>query len=327
MDKARIDRRWLPLNALRAFEAVARYGSFTGAAHALLISQSALSRHVIALESLIGVKLFDRRPHALVLSAAGKQLLPVVAKSFDRLEYSLDEVRNSKAPTLRTLRVQMPPSFALHLAVPILHDFRRANQEIEIDLVSPHGVGPTPNDVDVGVIYSRPTVTDLVSDLLWPVRLGIVCHPNVAARHACKDLATFICDNELIHMRIEGQPRHHFWAQFLRQSNLSGLNCERGLIFDTELLMVQYALSGEGIALVDLNLFREYLGDGRLARPFDVTLDDGYGYYLVTDAEALSDTAVALFRSWLIDRFGSSRTQSEPALRLAASNEPGAVRS
>ena len=55
MRKKTIDRRWLPLNALRAFEGVAKHGSFTAAANALLISQSALSRHVIALERLIGV--------------------------------------------------------------------------------------------------------------------------------------------------------------------------------------------------------------------------------------------------------------------------------
>src|ERR1700676_1169624 len=171
MDRVRIDRRWLPLNALRAFEAVAKHGSFTGAANALLISQSALSRHVISLEKLIGVQLFERRPHTLILTKAGQHLLPTVTKSFDRLEYSLDEIRNAGAPTLRTLRVQMPPSFAIHLAVPILRDFRRANSEVEIDLVSPYGVGPPPNDVDVAVVYSKPTVTDSVSDLLWPVRL------------------------------------------------------------------------------------------------------------------------------------------------------------
>jgi LysR family glycine cleavage system transcriptional activator len=53
MGKTTIDRRWLPLNALRAFEGVAKHSSFTAAANALLISQSALSRHVIALEKLI----------------------------------------------------------------------------------------------------------------------------------------------------------------------------------------------------------------------------------------------------------------------------------
>ena len=67
-NRGRIDRRWLPLNALRAFEAVAKHASFTAAANALRISQSALSRHVISIEKLIGVQLFDRRPHSLVLT-------------------------------------------------------------------------------------------------------------------------------------------------------------------------------------------------------------------------------------------------------------------
>ncbi len=321
MDRVRIDRRWLPLNALRAFEAVAKHGSFTGAANALLISQSALSRHVISLEKLIGVQLFDRRPHALVLTAAGQHLLPVVSKSLDRLEYALDEIRHAGAPTLRTLRVQMPPSFAVHLAVPILRDFRRANAEVEIDLVSPYGVGPPPSDVDVAVVYSKPTITDLVSDLLWPVRLGILCHPDLARRHAGKDLAAFLRDNELIHVRIADLPRHHIWAQLVKQQNLSPVNFERGLVFDTALLAVQYALSGEGVALVDLNLFRDDVASGRLVRPFEVTLDEGYGYYLVTHPEALSDTAIALFRSWLIEHFGPRKAAEDAPVRLAAAND------
>jgi DNA-binding transcriptional LysR family regulator len=286
-----------------------------------LISQSALSRHVISLEKLIGVQLFERRPHALVLTAAGQHLLPVVTKSLDRLEYSLDEIRHAGAPTLRTLRVQMPPSFAVHLAVPILRDFRRANSEVEIDLVSPYGVGPPPNDVDVAVVYSKPTVTDMISDLLWPVRLGILCHPDLAARHAGKDLGSFIRDNELIHVRIADLPRHHMWAQLVRQENLGPVPYERGLVFDTALLAVQYALSGEGLALVDLNLFRDDIASGRLVRPFDVTLDEGYGYYLITHPEALSDTAIALFRSWLIEHFGPRKPSEEPPVRLAVSND------
>lgn len=325
MSRERIDRRWLPLNALRAFEAVAKHGSFTGAAHALRISQSALSRHVISIERLIGVQLFDRRPHALVLTKAGQHLLPTVVKSFDRLEYSLDEIRSSGAPTLRTLRVQMPPSFAVQLAVPILRDFRRANAEVEIDLVSPYGVGPPPSDVDVAVVYSKPTVTEFVSDLLWPVKLSIVCHPELAARHAGKDLGAFIRDNELIHVRIADLPRHHVWAQLSRQSNLSQIHYERGLVFDTALLAAQYALSGEGLALLDVNLFAEDLRAGRLVQPFNVSLDDGYGYYLITQPESLSDTAVALFRSWLIEHFGpKSNPEAIPetsGLRLAVSNE------
>jgi DNA-binding transcriptional LysR family regulator len=320
MGKTTMDRRWLPLNALRAFEGVAKHLSFTAAANALLISQSALSRHVIALEKLIGTQLFERKPHALVLTKAGQHLLPAVMKSFDRLEYALDDIRNDGSATLRTLRVQMPPSFAVHLAVPILRDFRRAAAEVEIDLVSPSGVGPPPSDVDVAVVYSKPTVTDMVADLLWPVRLSLLCHPNVAARHAGKSLAEFIESNELVHVRISDQPRHHLWTQFVRHANLGAVNVERGLVFDTAVLAVQYALSGDGVVLLDNYLFDDYVRTGQLIKPFDASVDDGYGYYLLTHPEALSDTAIAMFRSWLIERFGTGGGGHAANLHLAISN-------
>ena len=321
MGKTTIDRRWLPLNALRAFEGVAKHSSFTAAANALLISQSALSRHVIALEKLIGAQLFERKPHALVLTKAGQHLLPAVMKSFDRLEYALDDIRNDGSAALRTLRVQMPPSFAVHLAVPILRDFRRAAPDVEIDLVSYYGVGPPPSDVDVAVVYSKPTVTDLVTDLLWPVHLSLLCHPSVAARHTDKSLAEFVEANELLHVRISELPRHHLWTQFARHANLGAANVERGLVFDNVMLAVQYALSGEGVALVDTYLYGDYIRDGRLVKPFDHSLDDGFGYYLITHPEALSDTAIALFRSWLIERFGTGSGAAPSNLHLAVSNE------
>ena len=105
------------------------------------------------------------------------------------------------------------------------------------------------------------------------------------------------------------------------QASLGQINFERGLIFDTALLAVEYALSGEGLALVDVNLFAEELRCGRLVRPFDISLDDGYGYYLITQPEALSDTAIALFRSWMIEHFGPRTPAEESAVRLAVSND------
>jgi DNA-binding transcriptional LysR family regulator len=321
MPSSLIDRRWLPLNALRAFEGVAKHLSFTAAANALLISQSALSRHVSALEKLVGAQLFERRPHSLVLTKAGQTLLPAVTKSFDRLEYALDDIRNDAASNLRTLRVQMPPTFAAHLAVPILQDFRRAAAEVEIDLVSPHGVGPPPNDVDVAVVYSRPTVTDLVTDLLWPVHLSVLCHPDVAARGAGKTLSEFVAANEIVHVRIADLPRHHLWQQFAQSANLTGVAVDRGMVFDTAMLAAQYALSGTGLALLDTYLFGDHIRSGRLVKLFDNSLDNGYGYYLSTHPEALSDTAVALFRSWLIERFGTNAEGVRSNLHLAVSNE------
>lgn len=316
-----IDRRWLPLNALRAFEAVAKHGGFTAAANALFTSQSALSRHVIALEQTLGHQLLVRRPHGLVLTKAGQFLLQAVTKSLDHLVHACNDLCKDGGLPMRTLRVQMAPSFAVQLAVPILSDFSSLSVGIDIDVSSPYGVGPPLGDVDIAVAFSKPTVTELVTDLLWSVRETPLCHPNIAAQHAQKDLPAFIAANEIVHVRIAGLPRYHSWSQFARQNGIASLNVERGLVFDTAVLAVQYALSGQGVALSDPKLFAEELRTGRLVRPFDAELDDGYGYYLTTQPESLGDAAVALFRSWLIERFGAAEDRSKRVVQLAVANQ------
>ena len=67
--KGTINRRWLPLNALRAFEAVGQQKSFTGGAAALSVSQSAMSRHGSGLEELLGKQLFEVAIERLVFIA------------------------------------------------------------------------------------------------------------------------------------------------------------------------------------------------------------------------------------------------------------------
>ncbi|HLY53859.1 MAG TPA: LysR substrate-binding domain-containing protein, partial [Steroidobacteraceae bacterium] len=193
--------------------------------------------------------------------------------------------------------------------------------EVDIDLVSAYGVGPPLGDVDVAVVYSRPRVTDLVTDLLWQVRQSILCHPNLAATQRGQGLAEFIRTNELIHVRVADAPRYHFWREFARQNGLAGVEVERGMVFDTAVLAAQYALGGQGIAVLDTNLFAEEIRAGRLAKPFEATLDDGFGYYLITQPEGLSDTAIGLFRSWLIERFGSRSGNAAVPVQLAVSNE------
>ena len=74
-------------------------------------------------------------------------------------------------------------------------------------------------------------------------------------------------------------------------------------------------MMGDGLALLDPLLFHEEIKAGRLVRPYDLWLDEGYGYYLTTHPEDLSNEAVALFRSWLIARFSGSRAGSPAGAR------------
>jgi DNA-binding transcriptional LysR family regulator len=309
-----MDRRWLPLNALRAFEAVGRQGSFTGAAQGLLVSQSAVSRHVIGLEDLLGVPLFERRPQQASLTEAGRRLLPVVQKAFDRIDGALEDILRERGQVRRSLKVLLPPTFAQRLAVPILRDFRAEFPELTLDIDSRPAAGSAEKDADIAVVYSPPRVAPQVLDLLWMVRLTLLCHPAVAARAAGSDLSAFLAENDLLHVRLDGRPQTFVWETFARAEGLSGLQLDRGLVFDTAELAVQYALSGAGVALVDPVLFAEEIGAGRLVRPFEREIDDGYGYYLSIHPDDLDRPEISLFRTWLIRRFSRSPAQ-QPATR------------
>ncbi len=298
-----LDRRWLPLNALRAFEMVGRHLSFTAAAQALSVSQSAVSRHVIALEGLLGTPLFDRRPHAFALTDAGAALLPVVARALDRMEQSLNDIIHDGGTRTRTLRVQLPPTFAHLLAVPILREFRAACPDIILDIDSVHATGPAARDMDAAMIYAKPHVSENVINLLWTERLVPACHPSVAARLLDGDTAAFLSRAELLHVRLDNEPRHKLWQMMVREAGLP-VDVERGLVFDTAVLAAQYALSGEGVALLDRHMFQADLASGRLVMPFEAVLEGGYGYYLTVHQEDLADPAIAQFRTWMIHRFG-----------------------
>ncbi len=67
---------------LRAFHAVATEGSFTGAAHALRVSQPTLSAHVRLLEQGYGVELFERRGRSIQLTEFGRSLKEITNRYF-----------------------------------------------------------------------------------------------------------------------------------------------------------------------------------------------------------------------------------------------------
>lgn len=309
-----MNRRWLPLNALRAFDAVGVNLSFTTGAKALGVTQSALSRHVIGLEELIGKPLLDRKPHRLTLTEAGAYLLPIVQKSFDRLEQALTTIQQDTKNS-RTLRIHIPPSLLTHLAIPLLQDFHKEFPNILIDISSSHVTGLPSQSLDVAITYDKPSIDNTVTDLLWLVRVTPVCSPAVAELAKGKSLDQFLAEHELLHVKLAGEARGMLWSFFARQCNLD-IDTDRGMAFDTVDSATQFAKAGAGVALADRGLFAEDLAAGTLVAPYPNVCENGYGYYLKFHAEDLSDPVIAAFRNWIIAHFspdGDNSGGSAPA--------------
>ena len=285
--------------------------SFTGGAAALSVSQSAMSRHVIGLEDLLGKPLFDREATGLSLTPAGEELLPIVSKSLDRIEQTLNAIRDDRQ-SKRALRIHIPPSMLQQQLLPLLHEFRAEYPDYRIDVSSTNVTGLPANNIDMAIVYDRPNVDDFVTDLLWMVRVAPLCSPDTAKAAAGRSLAQFLSTQELLHIKLEQQPRDLLWSSYARQCALD-IDTGEGFAFDTAIAAAQYAMGGTGVTLADIDMFAPEIAEGRLVMPYDAVIEEGYGYYLKLHADDLSDPVIALFRSWLIGRFVDMRTARNPA--------------
>lgn len=270
-----------------------------------------MSRHVIGLEDLLGKPLFDREATGLSLTPAGEELLPIVSKSLDRIEQTLNAIRDDRQ-SKRALRIHIPPSMLQQQLLPLLHEFRAEYPDYRIDVSSTNVTGLPANNIDMAIVYDRPNVDDFVTDLLWMVRVAPLCSPDTAKAAAGRSLAQFLSTQELLHIKLEQQPRDLLWSSYARQCALD-IDTGEGFAFDTAIAAAQYAMGGTGVTLADIDMFAPEIAEGRLVMPYDAVIEEGYGYYLKLHADDLSDPVIALFRSWLIGRFVDMRTARNPA--------------
>ena len=83
-----------PLNALRAFEAAARTGSYVSAALELHVSPAAVSQHVRNLEEYLGKKLFSRHNNRVVLTDAGRAVQSGISEPLLSISTLTEQVKS-----------------------------------------------------------------------------------------------------------------------------------------------------------------------------------------------------------------------------------------
>src|ERR1700704_518005 len=86
----------LPLNALRAFEAIARHLSFAKAADELHVTPAALSHQIRALEQQLGLELFHRRTRAIELTEAGELIYPGLHAGFESVRNAIGQLDRTR---------------------------------------------------------------------------------------------------------------------------------------------------------------------------------------------------------------------------------------
>src|SRR6516165_19473 len=286
-------RRLPPLNALKAFEAVARSNSVTRAAEELSVTQGAVSQQVKALEAVLGIKLFNRERQRLVMTEAGREYLAVVRDALDRIAVGTERLAQRQGSGVLT--VSTSPDFAAKWLVYRLGRFAESHPEIDlrVSATAPH-VDFAREDVDLAVRHGDGKWPALDAVRLCSERLFPVCSPKlVSGRNRIKtpaDLLKF----PLLHLND--------WTTWTRWFEAAGVSdpVAHGPSVNQASMLIDLAVDGQGVALARTVLAAWDLINGRLVRPVDVSLRMSNTYWIVCPKVNANLPKIATFRNWLL---------------------------
>ena len=146
---------FLPLSALKAFEAVTRTGSFRAAARDLGLAPSAISHAVRSVEISLGTTLFLREKRAIRLTEEGEILALHVERGFGELQLGVSNVSSRGKP--RLLRLHCAPSFAAQWLVPRLRRLLQDVQGLEVRIAAGTDYARfMADEFDADIVYGLP---------------------------------------------------------------------------------------------------------------------------------------------------------------------------
>ncbi|SPA30858.1 putative transcriptional regulator, LysR family [Cupriavidus taiwanensis] len=290
-------RQRLPsLSSLRAFEAAALHLNLRRAAADLFITESAVSRQIAALESLLGVQLFHRANQRITLTAAGALYSVQVREMLRKLQRDTLEVMAHEGAG-GTVELACVPTLAVEWLIPRLPDFYARHPRVVVNISAQSDVflfDGTP--YDAAIHFGEAVYPGARADLLFGEESVAVCHPQLFGRKKRLD-ASDIAHAPLLHLAT----RSFGWKQWMEAAGIDDVNAMRGARFDHHSMVIAAARAGLGIGLVPRFLVEEYLASGQLVSPVARSLRSTSAYYLVQPDTRPMSHAMQHLRAWLLE--------------------------
>lgn len=280
--------------ALQCFEAASRLGSFTRAAAELHLTQAAVSRQVITLESRLQVRLFERRREALRLTDAGRAYLEDVLPALQRLERATASAVAHKGLGGRML-LSVASSLATYWLIPRLPSFTRAHPEITLDIatrVGPADFGGT--SIDASLEFSDGQRSGLVGEFVLALQLSPYAAPTWVREHG-RALGPDTPPATLIQHTTVPEA----WPGWCQQAGVVLPQGARGPRHDLMSMALQAAQAGLGVALLPDFMTGDAVAARRLLRLSAKRWRASRGYWLVMPEVRADRLPVTTFRRWL----------------------------
>lgn len=169
---------------MQTFNAVVEAGSFVKAANALDMSNAAVSRYVVDMETRLGVRLLHRTTRRLSLTEEGQVFYARSKELLAELQEAEDEITSRRDAASGLLRVNAPFTFGiLHLA-PLWGEFKALHPKVSLDItLADRLVDLVEEGYDVAIRIAMLENSSLVSKRLATTRIVVCASPQYLAQH------------------------------------------------------------------------------------------------------------------------------------------------
>jgi LysR family transcriptional regulator, glycine cleavage system transcriptional activator len=290
-----------PLAAMRAFEAVGRTGSVREAAEELGVSSGAITQHVHALETHLGIRLVQRNGRGIELTAQGRLYLPHLTAGFAELRTAHDQLEISKRSS--HLLISTYPSLATKWLGPLMFAWKKQHPTASATI---SGVHPEPaleaGEADFRISYGNrhrfhSRYTYLFTDRLIVVaspallaRAGPLCHP--------RDLLTWPL------LWVDWGSEYLVpptWDEWFANAGVEVHKLRRDLVFSFPAAAVDAAIEAQGFALAQHSVVASALALGTLVHVLPPELPLPEAHFLAWSGTALEKPMGAAFHSWILN--------------------------
>jgi DNA-binding transcriptional LysR family regulator len=171
----------------RHFLALHRTGSLSAAGRQLGVNQSTVGRRVAALETTLGVRLFEHSPNGYLLTDAGEQFLAHAERIEDEAHATMRQISGRESMLTGTVRLTVSAgTFGGRFILPVLVELHTKYPEIVLELVTDNRtLSLSKREADLAIRMSRPKEPSLYSRRLGTFAYGVYASRGyLAARGA-----------------------------------------------------------------------------------------------------------------------------------------------
>lgn len=254
------------LTSMAVFVKVVDLGSFAAAANAMNISPQMVSKHVMLLEDRVGATLLNRTTRRQSLTDIGlayyERCKLILAETEAAESLALDMHRH---PTGR-LRVNAPKTFGAQALAPFVMRYLAQYPDVQIDLIlEDRFVDLIEDDYEVVIRIGDLQTAGVISVPLAPYRLVVCASPDYLARHGVPEKPEDLLHHDCLMFGQNALSAPACWRFFEagreRQVNVSGR-----IRSNDWLVLIEAALTGNGIGVGAEAILKDHLASGRLVR-------------------------------------------------------------